>query len=105
PPRAPPHRPRSRRKTSARVGPEHREPAVAVAPVARRREAGVEQQRAKAVDRVLARVLGVDPFARGEAAAAAGPGDGDLLAGLEVHLDARPGDVVARDVAPLPRRE
>src|SRR6185295_8986772 len=80
-------------------------PAVAVAPVAGRFEAGVEQHRAEALDRVLARVLGVGPLAGGKAPTASRPGDGDVAARLEVHLDPRLRVVVEGDVLPLARHE
>src|SRR5205085_3051151 len=80
-------------------------PALPVDPVPRRLEAGVEQHRAKALDGVLARVLGVDPLAGREATAAARPRHRERLARFEMHLDPRLRLVEERDVAPLARRE
>ena len=80
---------RAGRRGLRRRGPEHGEPALRVGPVARRREARVAEQGGEALERVLARVLGVDALAGGEAARAARPGHGQRLARLEVHLDAR----------------
>src|SRR5258705_2722024 len=67
--------PRGEWGASARRRPEHREPVLLVGPVDRCGEAGGFEQRAKTLDRVLVRVLGVDALACGETALRTVPAD------------------------------